>query len=194
MIEIDLLPQDLSKRKKEKKGALPALPTKKTVVFVIFGAAGLLIFINLFLLVFVLIKQGQYKNFNNQWPQYASDKEKIDRLRKELVNLESNVTTIGKLTTNRILWSRKIQTISDLMPKGIWITFLSVASNKFSLQGSAVSKKLEEMALISKFLTDLKTNSDFSKDIKNLELGPVQRRLFKGWEIVDFIFVGDVKE
>lgn len=183
MIEINLLP---SKKL--------TLPDNKTLVYIIFAIVGFLILLHLLLGLWVVIRQYQLKNLNNQWPQFKSDKEKIDALKKDLNSLESNVKTVEKLTTKRIIWSKKLETISNLMPKGIWLTYLTISPDKFSLQGSAISKKGEEMALISKFLNDLKANTDFSKQIKNLEIGPLQRRLIKDWEVIDFVFAGNIKE
>ncbi len=187
MIEINLLPT--GKKKKERR--VPAI-SSKAIMYACVGLAALLVSIHLLLGALVLIKKGQLNNLNNQWPQFEADKTKLDTLRKDLSALESNVRTIEKLTTKRISWSKKLELLSDIIPSGIWLTDLSITSERFILQGSAVSKKSEEMALIGKYLNELKSKPEFIKNITNLELGPAQRKLVKGWEIVDFIFTGNI--
>ena len=186
MIEINLLPNALRKKKPAQTIVLPS----KFVIYVSFGTLGALILVHLVFITLILFKNSELKNLSDQWPRFQADKQKIDSIRKNLSNFDSNVNAIEKLTSKRSECSNILTATANLIPKGIWLNYLSLSKNRFILQGSAVSKKSEEMALISKFSTDLKANPVFSKGIKNLELGPVKRRYIRGWEVVDFIFTG----
>lgn len=181
MITINLLPEEL--RPKEKK---KALLTKDIVPKIISGGIIILVSLHIFLVLVYLLQSYRLGNLNNAWPKISLEKNKADSLKKEISFLEENVKTIENLTTKRISWSWKLYKISQVLPRGVWLRQLSLASSNFNLQGSVVSLKQEEMTLIGKFLDSLKIDPEFLKDFKDLELGSIQRREIKGFEVSDF--------
>ncbi|MEW6170407.1 MAG: PilN domain-containing protein [Candidatus Omnitrophota bacterium] len=187
MITINLLPEEL--RPKEKTKETPEGIGKKAVL----GGIVVLISLHIFLVAFYFLQNYRLNNLNNVWPKIEVGKNKADDLKKETSFLEENVKTIENLTNKTISWSWKLYKISQVLPRGVWLRQLSLTSSSFSLQGSVVSLKQEEMSLIGKFLDNLKTDPEFSKDFKDLELGSVNRREIKGFEVSDFNISANLK-
>lgn len=112
---------------------------------------------------------------------------------KEINSLQDEQAGLNKLFGKRIIWAKKLNTISNQLPTGIWLNRIIITESLFSMEGSSVSLKSEEMKSINTFLENLKKEADFLADFQDLALKSIQRRSIKLIEVVDFIIAGILK-
>jgi hypothetical protein len=61
------------------------------------------------------------------------------------------------------------------------------------IEGSAISQNANEIASVSRLISELKGSDDFMADFTELELGSIQRRRIKNVEIADFVITMKLK-
>ena len=71
---------------------------------------------------------------------------------------------------------------------------VGLTADGMMIQGSVVSLSQNEMTAIGKFLQELKSNKTFTALWPKIELGSVQRRTIKTYDVVDFVLTGEVKK
>lgn len=194
MIEINLLPEELRK----KEGL--RLPKE----FYIIGVGVLSFLIVLHATTGMIIKWKRYRvvKLTQRWAKLAPLRKSVDVIRQETADLDKRAGGIDRLMVRRFLWSEKLNQLSNLVIPGIWIRTLSLNPSPpsknlpltLNLKGSVVSRQGEEMAIVGKFITNLKNDRDFSGDFKNIELKSIQRRGIRGTEVMDFVLVCHFKE
>lgn len=189
MIEINLIPEEL--KQKAKKEA-EQVETKKFLYFIPLFFA-ILVIAHVYLAVILLSNNSQLRQLNNKLQQLEPQKKALEGFRKEYTVSSSDIQAMQQLTAQRINWAEKLNRLSANLPSGIWLEEISVLNKEFSLKGSAVSLRKEEVTLINRLLTNLKNDADFFKDFNNLELSSVEVRVIGGQEVADFVFTGMFK-
>lgn len=189
MIEINLLPDDL-----KPKTAPPAENAQliKIIHFLPFIFAFLIVMHILLSAVFIF-KNAQLAAVNSKWRKLEPQRKAVEELKRESDNASVNTGLSKQYGLTSINWAEKLNKISLDLPSGIWLNELSLSKKILTLRCSAVSLQKEEVALIDKFADNLKGDADFFKDFVNLELGPIERRVIAGYDIVDFILTLNLK-
>lgn len=177
MIEINLLPEELRRKEVKFKFEIPLGSLLKILVIVLL--------IHLSLAVTAAMRKAKLDSLNKRFSEFQEKKVAYDDLKKEIEILEKNKSNLDQLKGKRIIWSEKLNFISDSIPKGIWLKELSFSKGKFKIIGSCVSKRSDETERIQILLSRLR------KEFKDLELGVLTRRSIKGQDIIDFIFLGE---
>ena len=187
MIEINLLPEEL-KKAKGKPNILPQL-----LIYIVPAVFALLIIIHLYLGALYLFKSRQKSAVENEWSQLESKRQEVDRW-KQQYNISNQYTQqIGQLLQARLTFAKKLESLSDNLPNGIWFNRLNVKDGKFRLEASVVSLKKEQLSLINDFLRALKKDEDFFKDFGILELGHMNVRAIGAFSVMDFVLSGELK-
>lgn len=189
MIEINITPEHLRKKQKTRILASSIFHFSREALIGLIG--GFLVFlfsIHFILQMIVFVNYAQYKRNQKQWAHILPEKQKADIIIFELRDLQGKIKSIEKVRTEkRILWSQKLNEISDTLPRGVWLNKMSVNQTVLLIDGSVVSKSKDEMASVSSFASNLKNNSKFMQGLKSLELGSMQRRQIKAADLADFI-------
>lgn len=188
MIEINLLPKEFKKEKPKIK--IPDV----TKVFLPVGAVlmGILIFIHIILGSSLMFKKRTHARLDREWNDILPEKNDVDMLKKDVKRIEQKVASIDELMVKRILWSQKLNSLSDSMIPGIWLTKLSLAGAKESggsylnIEGCAISTYGDETATVGRFISSLKGNKDFFKDFSQIELESMQIKTIKDIEAMNF--------
>ncbi|KPK38870.1 MAG: hypothetical protein AMJ78_09375 [Omnitrophica WOR_2 bacterium SM23_29] len=186
MIEINLLPQELRKKKKQplKLPRLPALP-------IVAGIIGCLIFIQVLLLIMVQAKKASFNSLNKKLTSISTLNAEAKGVEDKLKEFSSKVDAVNKLSTSRFNWGEKLNDLSDSVVSGIWLRRIYVKSAEpkrlLILEGSSIVSGAEEPGSIGKFVNSLKENSSFSEDFDEIELTKVERRKIGRTEVIDFI-------
>jgi Tfp pilus assembly protein PilN len=195
MIEIDLLPLELREKKR-----IPFEQFFQTKLFL--TILGCLVLFHLFLYTATVINSRRLDGLQGNWQNLSSKRAEIDRLKGELAEINRKVPLIKQLISNRLLWSRELNRISDLLIVGIWLNELSLEKQKTAkdgvlesliIRGSAASRTKDEPALIGRFMQNLKDDSVFSANF-TVELGPIKKRLIGQTEVMDFILICRFKQ
>ncbi len=194
MIEINLLPERLRKRRRSSSVEILQLPTEM-IIGLIGGLACLLVVVHLILLITTIGTKVKLSASLKQWQQLSPARQKVDGVKKEINSIQEKMKYIVSLKVDKkISWAKKLNLISDNIVRGAWLTKVYFAEGILKIEGSAVSKKGEEMINVGRFAANLKEDKSFFSDLKNLELTLIQRRNIKTIEVVDFVITVGVKE
>jgi Tfp pilus assembly protein PilN len=186
MIEINLLPEELRKKKSEPVFNLN-IEAEKLKFFVIGGVAGILILIIIALSLSSFIRKAQINSLLAKEKNFSDRLSAVDAVNKEIAVLKAKMTVLDQLTNRKFLWAEKLNQLSDLVLPGIWFTRVYTDSeNRLVIEGSVISKSEEAMAFVGKFMKNVKDDQRFFKDFKNIKLESVQRKNKEEKDVVDF--------
>lgn len=189
MIEINLLPDNLKKKRSAKPSGTAggSAPFKADLVAMGSGAAVFLIAVHILLQIFIFIQYTGFKKVKGQWDKIAPQKQNVDRIINELRTLQSKGKSIEQLKIGKdVLWSHKFNQISDSISRGVWLKKVMLRENAMLVEGSAVSKDKDGMINVHGFASALKNQKDFFKDFASFEVDSIQRHRVNNVEIVDF--------
>lgn len=188
MIEINLLPEELKKTKKEAPFSLPAgvdLDAVKKKALWLF--AGLLVFIAVLPAGGIFIRDSQMKMMARKEKKILPKVSELQKLNEETSVLKTRASIINELTKRRFLWAQKLNELSDLTLPCLWFTRIYTdGSSGLVIEGSVVSANEEEMANVGKFIKAIKEDDEFFKYFKNIKLETVQRKTKYTTDVVDF--------
>jgi len=185
MIEINLLPND-QKAKQKKVLDLKKIPILPIAV----GVIGSLIIVHIVLIVTIRINKIALTKVKKQWEEISPKKTMMDALKKRVAGINAKIGAIEGLTEKRILWAKKLNDLSDLMPSNIWISNLSYDKSgqmpSLILDGFAAGTTGEGATYVARFIKAMKNNNDFFKDFRDIELGSMRRSLIDKDEVMNF--------
>jgi len=186
MIEINLLPEELRKKKSEPSFNLN-MEAEKIKFWILGGAVGILILIVMLLFAGSYIRKAQIDGLLAREKNFSTKFSQVDSINKEITVLKIKMSVLDQLTKRKFLWTEKLNQLSDLILPGIWFTHVYTDSeNRLIIEGSVVSKSEEAMASVGKFMKNLKDDQQFFKDFKNIKLESVQRKNKEERDMVDF--------
>lgn len=207
MIEINLVPEEYRKRKKKEILVLP----RGFAFFIGMWFFGLFIMFGILLNLNVESKRSRVEKLEKEWSLLQPKKVQLDALKSEASLLENELSFFKKVLYKKFYWSEKLNGISDNLLDGVWLTELSIgaaeetpgaisselprrAIRSLILSGSVFCKDAEEENYISEFIKNLKTDKEFFKDFKDVELKSVQAKKIVDKEVKDFVIVLSLKE
>lgn len=201
MIEINLLPEELKAKTKIKikkpaasaPAAIIVTQEPKYFLLILPAAIVLVIMVNLFFGIANLGKVGQLRSLNAKWKTLEPQRKTVEEFNKENTLYSEDAKAIQQIENLRINWAQKLNALSLKLPSGIWFSDITVTQKEFSLSGSVISLKKEEMSLLKDFVDALKQDRAFSNDFNSLDLGSVQKRSIGGLEVTDFVISGALK-
>jgi len=186
MIEINLLPSERRKKTLE----LPKFP----LLPVGMGILGILVTVNFTLGLMVGRRNAQIKRLTEEWELNLPSKQQADAISSTINELRTKKEVMDSLIGRRFLWSKKLNLLSDLIPRGIWLTRLSLDEKGdlrfLTLWGLAMPFKGQEMvASVTKFMDALKEDKEFFEGFEAIELGPIKRKKVEKIEVMKFTLV-----
>jgi Tfp pilus assembly protein PilN len=196
MIEINLLPERLKKKRKGVSlASLLQLP-RETIIVLIGSILCLLILLHILLVGVLVIQKMRLSGLSRHWERIAPDKARADALKEDIAKIETKLGSFDQVASQskKIVWAQKLNQLSDALPAGLWLTKLSLSSGVLIIEGSAISKRGEEMVLVGKFTSLLKNDAGFAKDFKDIELTSINRKLIKSVEVADFVVTALLKD
>ena len=219
MIELNLLPPEFRK-KKRKKIELPKLPIIPFAALIF----GILIVLQISLLGIIFLLKTQEARLDKKWEEIAPKKIEMDRLKKEIGDINNKTDAINELVKERVLWSGILNEISSSITPSIWLTSLSYdektektevkkAAEKSAgkksrkkqtyetrdvrtllISGNATGRGEEAPAYIARFINALKNNKTFSVYFREVEPVSMKKIQMAGEEVMDFTILCTFKE
>jgi type IV pilus assembly protein PilN len=182
MIRINLLPEELRKR-------------RKTVSFrdlgmLLHGGIALVILIGV--VVGVVFQVQQMNRIRNKLTELEQEKVMlapqvvaVRKIKTEQQRLERHLQIISHLDTNRFFHVRLVDEFAETIPEGLWISSLSEPEpGKISVDGKAYSS-----LLIADFVARLERSDFFS----NAELVVAEEKHINETRVVEFVAVFNFK-
>lgn len=126
MIEINLLPEELRKKKRQAASTgisqinLKNLPFLKIAAIAISG----LVAIQLIIFIVGLIYGTNYSMLEKNYKEILPRKQETEKLRLQVDNMSKKVFAIDELMVKRFSWTKKLSDLSDSMTPGTWLTEL----------------------------------------------------------------------
>lgn len=190
MIEINLLPEAMRK----KKMALSDLGIEMDKVRILIGAGaiGFLILLLIFLALGSFIRNKQIQGLMAKEEAIREQKSRVEALDKEISGLKVKMSLLNQITKREFLWAKKLNEFSDLVLPGIWFRRIYTDSNEedcLIVDGSVISKREKAMAIVGKFMNELRISEEFFKDFSSMKLESVQRKTMEERDVVDFRLV-----
>ena len=195
MLDINLIP--VASRKKTNKSLFPeGFQIPAEVVIGLGGfVCGTILLVNLVLFFTRVHQAAHYGELKKQWQSILPQKQEVDAIMTGMSQLETEVKTIQSVAIkNHMLWSEKLNIISDQLPHGAWLKRVSLTQDAvFILEGSTVVKENAELINVHRFTSNLKKDPHFLDHLTNFELGSIQRRTVGHVDIVDFLLTTKIK-
>ena len=146
------------------------------------------------------IRKARLNSLNKRWQSLVPVVNEVIKLEEYKKTLERRVRLVDDLLYRRMLWAKRLNDISRLIPEGVWLKNLrigqksltspadEVISNKaLVMNGTCVSLKGEEMLdLIGRFMASLKDDKGFFQDFVDIRLGTCQRERRGSLETMNF--------
>jgi len=185
MIEINLLPEEM--RKKKRSYLKLDIEMGKFKLYIGAGCVGCLILLLILLSTSAYIRKRQVLNLMQRETLIASKKSEVEEVNKKLSTLKARIAIFDQITKRRFLYARKLNELSDLVLPGIWFTRINTdLQDRLIIEGSAISKNEEPMASVGKFMKNIREDNAFFKDFRNIKLETVQRKDMQERDVVDF--------
>ena len=180
MIELNLLPEEL--RKKKKRFELPEIP------FIPIGIALIvtLVVIQLLLSGWIATTEAQISSLEKTWQDLVPKKTDLEKIKKKISATSKKAQAIEYLIDKRMSWARLLNELSDSVTSNIWLTSLSYNELTLTISGSASGKGEEATAYIARFIQSLKDNSGFFKNFNDVELISIKQGSVADQDVMDF--------
>lgn len=199
MIELNLLPKELIKKKKQTSSSvdLPIIP-------IAVGLAAVLVVANFFLSMVVGGNRSTLENLQGQWDQMGPQRIKTETISKEIALLSKRSAIIGKIAEPDMEWSTMLSGLNEAVIPNIWLSGFSLNMYQseegpkgkdkdkkkedvyLHISGYAVGRSQQATSSVAKFITSLKQNKKFSQYMEDIELESMKSREITGEEVMLF--------
>ena len=169
MLKINLLPEE-----QRKTSLSPVEQFHRTPLM-------LMILLGLFLLPLMVwlpiaLRQGQLKALNAKIQALDPKKQEVDQLQRFLQSLQAQEIAFQGLTKGQGVWAKRLNTLSDVTPEGVWFTTLTLDPSKgLVIHGSAVGQMDPGMVNVTRLVHSLKADSDFMAAVKDIQIESIKR-------------------
>jgi len=199
MIEINLLPEELRVKTKQKVFEQQVVITNTTgftqeKMFIYALPAILVIFVlmHFYFAIVGIVKGGQLASLNRKWLDLSPQKKVFDEYNQQYSSASADASFTQLLINQRTLWAQKLNKLSLNLPPGVWFNDITVSKQSFTISGSVISMQKDELSLINRLLDNLKADKNFS-DFTSFELSNVQKRTLGSYDLSDFVLTGSLK-
>ena len=195
MITINLVPEHL--RKKISRSVLSSLGVDIPRE-VLLGVGGVFVIVLVLSHVVLFAAQAvqalRLASVKARWEKLLPDKNRLDAIGSELRDMHKKMTTITGIASAKTgQWSRKLNILSDTLPKGVWLKKISLDNKSLTLEGGVFSKAGSEIVIVGDFVADLKKDPAFADDFSSIEVQSIQRGRQGPTEVAEFIVTAKLK-
>ena len=193
MITINLLPTELRKARKGLDFKLPGME--------IFITGGIILVVVMVLIYLISFSSAKFMGWTHN--KLVAEYSKLEPIMREAEKLESakksinkKISLLKKLMHSRIIWAKRLNQLSDILPRQTWLTKMAVEKrtemvsaapktkadpgigkkvkksyNVFILEGMALSRENEDMTRrIGDLIKKVREDSIFSSDFSSVNL------------------------
>lgn len=199
MIEINLLPEELKVKTKQKASehapvaGVIGLTQDKIFIYALPAILIVFVLLHLYFGVLALAKGGHLAKLNRQWLDLSPQKKVFDEFNQRYSSASADASLTQGLISQRILWGQKLNKLSLDLPPGVWFNDLALNKQTVTVSGSVISLQKDELTLINKLLDNLKSEKNLYNDFVSLELSNVQKRTVGSYDVSDFVLTGVLK-
>lgn len=145
----------------------------------------ILIIIHLGLWLSIVVKGNSFKELDAKWQILQPNKIELEKLTLDCAAAEKSLLPVKKLVDDRIVWSKKLNQISDHLVPGIWLDKIYIEENVKNIDTGKIYDMLEiggfatplygnEKELLDKFVKGLQADADFSRPFEEIKPSAVK--------------------
>jgi len=186
MIKIDLLPPQL--RKKDK--IVSKIPMASVVPIIILVMIGLHILFG----IVTIYKKVQILALGKTWSGMSSQFKEVSTLKDGIKDKKDKIKDMEFVLNRKFYYTELLSKVNQAIPKRLWLNQLTLSKTGLVIEGSVFSFGDDQVSSVNKFFDVLKNDSFFVKNFRNFNIGSMQRRAIKSYEVLDFILSAENKE
>ncbi len=153
----------------------------------------ILLCVHIPLQIFIVFKTMQYQKYEQEKKVLTGDKKSTDDVVIKLKELQEKSKSMQGIAGKReIFWSRKLNEISDNIPRGVWLVRVALDKDVLIIQGSALLKDETKMSIHS-LTSNLKGSAAFMDSFLDIEPGLIKRREIGNASVQDFTITANLK-
>lgn len=180
MLQINLLPET-----NRKAAVSPIEQFHRTPLMWLF--VGTMFVLPVLLFIPVVLNRQQFAALQSKIQTLQPKKLEVDQIQRLVQRLRTQEAAFHSLGKGKSLWSKRLNTLSDITPEGIWFTELSLEQGKgLVIQGSAISLGGVEMDNIGRLVQGLKDDPGFASVLKDIQIESIKRVPEKEIELAQF--------
>lgn len=161
MIEINLLPEEKRKRKKEL--SMPSLSFNVPGNMMFYAGIGVFVVLIILMIIIHFSQVGSIKRLNEkidekktELKKLQEEKRKVENMKAKQITINNKIETIKKLAVNRFTYPKFLDELSRNMPDYLWLENMTISGSSIIVSGKTFSN-----LMITDFLTNLKKMSEF---------------------------------
>ncbi len=161
MIEINLLPEEKRKRKKEL--SMPSLSFNVPGNMMFYAGIGGFVVLIIIMIIVHFSQVGSIKRLNEkiddkrtELKKLQEEKKKVENMKAKQITINKKIETIKKLAVNRFTYPKFLDELSRNMPDYLWLENMTISGSSIIISGKTFSN-----LMITDFLTNLKKMSEF---------------------------------
>ncbi len=196
MIELNLLPKELRRKRKKRKAAeLPKIPIFPITVGVLAA-----LFVTYLVLMFLARSNRKLSvTLTTKWEQMQPQREKTDNIAKEINALDKRVEAMRKISKPELEWARLLGGLNQAVIANVWLSEFQMRTTRtgegrggqdipvsLDLTGYALGKSEIAMSTVGRFMESLKRSRDFSDYFEEIELQNIRNAMISGDEVMMF--------
>lgn len=194
MIEINLVPLHLRKKKKSASMAAPTALKRETW----FLAVGLFLLVMMAVIVVLQVlifrQSARQTSYEKEMTGFMSQKIEVDRVIEQIKQTKIKLASLEKIVgPKEVIWSQKLNEISDLLPRGLWLNRLSLQDGNLLVNGSALTVNQGDMSNVHNYTAALKKDVVFAQDFQSVEIELIKSRDIAGTSVADFTIRAELK-
>ena len=137
----------------------------------------LLLLLPLLLLAPIYLRRQQLAQLTAKVQALEPRKAKLDQVQRFLQTLHAQQAAFQGMGKGQSMWSKRLNTLSDVTPDGVWFTELALDQMKgLVIQGSAIGQEAgPEMVNVTRFVQELKEKPEFSSACKDIQIESIKR-------------------
>ena len=195
MIHINLLPENLRKTSKKELLTTGIFSIPAEIVIGIGGGA--IIFIIILDLLFgsvLIFKSARGQFFVQKKRILLSDGKTTEVIANNMRDTQMKINGIQDILKGpTLVWSQQLNTVSDLIVKGVWLRRFTFENDNLLIQGSSISKTHNELERVQEYIANLNKDNIFTKFFNNVQLQESQHRKVISVDVLDFTLNAQIK-
>lgn len=201
MIEINLVPEQLRKKKRAANNASTANAapssglSKEATIGILIGFVVLLVLASIGLQGFITVKVMSRNELKKQEDEIAPGKKNVEKMIDDMKTVKAKVKTLEDvLGKKQVFMAQKLNEVSDHLPRSVWLTKIAFENDRFIIEGSAVSKTRTEINDVHMLATRLKESKLFMEHLRNLEVEMIKTRNEDSLAVADFTIKAELEK
>ena len=208
MIKINLLPEDLRKQGSSLTNfSVDFKGREKQVIGIAVAAVIILAVVHAALFFIGYKSSAEYAAMAKKEAKLLPAKKEYESLTVEVVVSNKKAKAIDDLMANRFSWAKKLNSLSDVMVPGIWLTNIfyeekqedaplqaasqgkspkKITLKYLNISGYASSMGEEGTALVGKFIKNMKDDPSFFSDFSEIKLESIRSEKVLDQEVMSF--------